>query len=411
MNILIFLVSFIVSVNAMSYEVYQGCAQENGIYSRTITLDPKVESLSKFLAAKKLKRGDHLIMTQGDHGIINIGPMAGSQWIWLDFQSGAKAQYVELTRQNNILLSGAELYGPERLTGLVHITSGKDIIVHGNKLSGGDSTNWDVNAWLNAPNGIFSDNAQCVSITNNILSNIRSGISAATRATTPNDENATALKTLIKGNSIDGLSGDGIRSFGGYTDTINNTIVNGMLDGTLDGNHDDFYQIGTKDQNLLFANINVMDNVFISANKKLKYPGKYQGISQFDGCIKNLTIKHNIVLGGAYHMIAAGSVDGALIEGNTVMNMTDLSQREYGRVGVGSGRCAIPGHSTSKNVVVKNNVSNLFKIQSGLTVLNNIAVSKAASAKAFVVWDIINYKFDLHPIVNGPLYGKGAGYY
>lgn len=404
-------------VNAGPYPVQLGCDIPSSSYATDIYVDPisgadisgngtQSKPFKTFsFAASKLIGGERVHLLPGSYGAISmistrLSKLVGNKnWIWLDFQQGAKTGKIDIRGMSHILITGAESSTMAKNTYIIDVGYGSNnVVIADNHVYSSTTNNLTATQWMSLSSGIDVSDTKCASVLRNTLQNVRMafGIGYSGSAYPAN-----SCKILVQDNDVKNLSGDGMRM--NCSDLIirRNRIVDGYVSGADgDGNHDDFIQ-GFALNGTIYENILVEENYFQDRTSQTRpYISDYQGISDFDGVFRNVTVRKNIVIAGAYHGISLGSVDTALIEYNTVISSSNKGLW----IRVGANKSGVP----AINNVVRNNLATRFtNTQAMAQNINNFAVSNPQ--QNFISFDFVNDQFDLHLKPSSPLYNKGAG--
>lgn len=404
---LLFLAAIALPVHA---QVYEGCDSPTQSFKRTITLDGSPgKTFEEFKS--ELLPGDRIIL-KGQHDRIylneRMSPLfaSGQSWIQIEGQ-GARVGSIDLRGMKRIELKNLLIESSAKTLVLLSAGSSqivlRDSIIRGGK----DSSAWGAEEWLAAPTGLKSDNANCVAITNNLLTNIRHGISVSTRGQTSAE---SSVKALVHNNELRNLSGDFLRPLGSDITLSKNRAYDGYL-SSADGdfNHDDFIQGFAYPLGIEFSNVKIVDNYFQATTDPMrKYNADYQGISVFDGTYSNFLIRGNAVLGSAYHGISIYGGKNGVIENNTVLSINGEKKfRIYVTRMKGKS-----DYAPSENVLVRNNIANVIpvdKLNSGVTYDNNAILLSGEGAQHFVIFDMVRAAFDLHIKASSSLAGKNLG--
>jgi hypothetical protein len=285
-----------------------------------------------------------------------------SKWVF----HGLKVQSLRNNFQSLVTISTHGFLGP------VH-----NIIFDGNTVSSADDVSaWSAATWLSSARqvGINMDesagatrDSDCVTITNNRVSNIIFGIEFGID------------HSLLANNKIDNFGGDGVDYAASNILLSHNRITNARY---LDGTHPDGMQgaIGRLNPASLpgYSNVTIDGNTVIrQTDPSLAFPNGLQGIDAFDGNWTNLTVTNNVVITNAYAGMSFGSVHGGLIANNTVMY--DNSTVKTAGVAASTFSRIIVQSSThegapTNDVLVENNVATeVDQATTGATFRNNVA--------------------------------------
>lgn len=404
-----------------AYEVYQGCeVPPTSGYARTVYIDPvsgsdlgsgaqtaPFKTLATALSAKKILPGDHVVLLPGDHGVVfaskdtNPTMVGASQWIWIEFRSGARAHSMDIRDMSHWFVTGAEVTpsAGETKTPLVSFSGGSQIVfADGFIYNTKDSSGWSASQWINTADAYQSRSVTCTAVERTRTLNSRMGLSVWTDSSSA-DPVVNSVKALIKNNAIKNFSADGIRPIGSDFLIAGNSIIDEYVsDADGDGNHDDGIQSWALN-GAIYQNMKIDHNwVQESTNPNRAWNATMQGINSFDGVIRNVQVTNNVVLASAYHGISWGNVENSLIDHNTVFNPTTNGFTLW---------IYAPG---AKNTVISNNVANLVTWMNqnvaGVILINNY---ETADASVFKSANLATNSFDLAPRAGGPLDGKNIG--
>lgn len=407
------------STSTGSYSVYQGCEAPATSYARTIYVDPAAGSdtgdgtsakpfktLTSVLSANKLLPGDHVILLPGDHGSVFADQDSAKalvnapSWIWVDFKPGAVAHTIDLRGMNRWLITGAEVtpLGKEVKT-LVTLSNGSNMVfADGTIYNTKDSSGWGATQWINTNDGYFSRSITCSAIERTTVKNVRMGVVMYTDSASP-DASQNSVKGLVQDVVIRNFSADGIRPIGSDLLVRNNYIFDEYVgDADGDGNHDDGIQSWALN-GAVYQNITIDHNwVQESTDPSRKWNATMQGITSFDGVMKNIRVTNNVILGSAYHGLTWNSPINGVIDHNTVFNPTNNGNQYW---------IYAPGGTST---TISNNVANLITWMNqnvpGVTMTNNYETSDSSIFRTF---SPSTNTFDLRPRTGGPIDGKNIG--
>jgi hypothetical protein len=113
------------------------------------------KTLGTVLAQNKLKTDTHIVMMRGDHGFIFADgytntalSLATSGWVWLDFQSGATADYMDIRTMHRWLITNAVVTGgPPGRTLISMADSGNMVVADSQIYTAKDSSGWTIDQW------------------------------------------------------------------------------------------------------------------------------------------------------------------------------------------------------------------------------------------------------------------------
>ena len=437
------------------YKLYPGAEQPATTYKRTLYVDPvngldtgdgsqakPFRSIKKdSVSWKKLMPGDHVIFLPGVHdGTTFYGPYGSplfkdaTEWTWFDFKPGAKIPLIALRQVKRFLITNPE-FVPVGSAGAVEFTGTEQVVMFGAKLNGMPSKDADqltIAEWMALPSIGGTRNAKYVSITGSKIKNVRGGFSIGWDQV-PGKAPQNSSYALIEDNEIDGNSADFMRACASDVIYRKNRFTRGYAPGPADGNHDDGFQgfaypaptmmkdaAGVVTQPVTidpsvpyaeYSNILLEENVFMDKLKDGQPNASgYQGFNIFDGVYSNVTVRKNIIMGGAYHGLSLYGVQGAVIENNIVLSTSPVGSATRNKYWVATPNSK-PG-LLSKNVTVRNNIGNQFNPTANWVVNTNNQVMKSEdAAQHFVAFDTVNGVYDFHIKPTSPLFGKGLGIY
>ena len=386
-----------------------------------------------------IKSGDLIYLMSGPHGAVNLLNMKNTDFLSIEAAPGQTPLLTSLNIEGvqKLIVKGLKIQSlASGYSGLIHISSAslgpsENVIIENNSLSSQDNVDsWSQADWLAKGRwlGIATDGrggTNCLTITNNHISNVRFGVSL------------TAENTLYSYNTIDNFGDDGVDYAASNLVISHNTVTNNHVLG--DGNHNDGMQ-GQDASTTLESNDVIDSNVVINqTNPNLAFPGGLQGIDAFDGNYANLTVTNNTVISNAYHGIAFASVQGGLIAHNTVLtawNPKNPLNAHFPGLWITVGSTTHEG-SPSHNLTVRDNICSTLSMPAnveGLVVTHNISNTQIAipvSGKeeyyhgkngvygndntllmtmlsAFTAFDDVHMIYDLQQVKNSPLAGYGS---
>jgi hypothetical protein len=221
---------------------------------------------------------------------------------------------------------------------------------------------------------------------------------------------------LVYGNTIDNFADDGIDYNGSHVTIQKNTITNHVYIGNAG---DGFHWDGMQGQ--LFPGVNqdwiIDSNVVIMKTRPLTLDDPnnnyLQGIDEFDGLWQDVTVTNNLVITqNVWHGIAFYGVNNCKIINNTVIDANAPGSKYYTWIGIFQAKAAY-GAQKPINNVVRNNVAMYMAPGSfPTTVADHNIVAKYGTAtdpsKLYVADDPSAYRYNAHPLPNGPLVGAGS---
>ncbi len=321
--------------------------------------------------------GDTIWLMTGEYGALTIENFYNDEWITVAALEG------ETPRFSGVLVRGSAKW---RLKGLsvsaehaetyeVHTLVDLDSHnwrgpVHEVEIakchirSVADTSSWSAEDWDSlACNGIQVDGWDHL-IRDNLLENVNFGISVS------------ADTTLVRGNTIDGFSGDGMRGLGDFGVFEYNTVKNCY---DVNENHDDGFQswsntdegVGTGEVRGVVLRGNLIINY---EDPNQPHRGTLQGIGCFDGTFVDWVVENNVVITDHWHGITLSGARNCKLVNNTVM---DLNDEEPGPpwVSIGAHKDGTP----PVDCVVRNNLTTAVNCHEDVTVDSNILIEDAAA--------------------------------
>lgn len=194
----------------------------------------------------------------------------------------------------------------------------QDIIIEQNHIATTQKTEtWTKRDWLDkAGDGIYLRGVENVSISDNIIKNIRYGIGVDYQSN----------HSQVVNNTIQFFCGDGI-------DISSNDLLiegNRITDCVkVDEHHDDGIQGWSRGKNGKsgmgsLKNVIIRENVIIGfMDQRNRFPGSPQGLGFFDGFYDNFTVERNLIVTNTYHGIAFYGLRSSRIANNTVVDQIE----------------------------------------------------------------------------------------
>lgn len=276
------------------------------------------------------------------------------------------------------------------------------------------TSSWTDQDWYTKPNFAAVDiRAACVAVTNSTLRNLLNGIVTY------------GQQTLIKNNTIDQFSTDGIDAVVGKLSIIGNTITNGRHNASS-ASHPDVIQVWSPYANGKITTVS--SDILIDSNKVFTPKGTaasgLQGISA--ASCNNVTMQNNVVVVNHWNGMTASALTNSRIINNTVMSSDPSAHPSYLTIQPNA-------YGASKGVVVRNNVSSYIYFNDSSILADHNAVNHAYTVlqdgkpvwhtqsdapsqnlvlptleAGFRNWDPSQEDFDLHLKTASVLIGKGS---
>lgn len=412
-----FTLVFMFTSQAHAYPVYSKCEQPSSTFLRTVYVDAALgndltadgtlikpyKTLTTLVAKKDLKGGDHLIVAKGHYVFpvlskYNYPSLVGNtSWVWFEFKPGSVVSSIDMRDLSRVEFTGVTVTG---LTSgdLVAFTNMQQVVFADSTVKGSLKKASELTAkeWLALPNGISASGGHCLSFSGNTISNIRLGVNFFTDVATYPDN---GMQALFINNKILGFSGDASHGIASDLTFKNNKFIDGYLseaDGDL--NHDDMFQ-GFALNGAVFQNLVIEGNLMEDRTSQTrKFLSDYQGISIFDGLYKNVVVKNNTVIVGAYHGISMFGVNGLKITNNTVVSSYNGTQDLW--IGLFPSKSGLNpvSNTVSSNLAPKFMGTDLGTFTNNWNILPSDFVSFG-----------FNSPLDMHLKTTSSAYGKGAG--
>lgn len=404
------------SVVPSTYEAFPGCETPSASYARTLYFDAIAGSdagdgsqakpfRTVAMLAKSLRPGDHVIFASGTYGAIALTKtnapslVASSAWVWIDLTPGATVSGVDIRDVTRVLVSGGSI---TKATGdIVTTNAASNVMIADAKVFGSTAPadSLTVQQWLSIASAFRFTSGSCLTAIRNTVTNVRDGfIFSKLVKTYP----ANSIKGLALGNELRGFSADGSRAIASDVIIKDNKMIDGYVDvADGDANHDDMFQGFALNGNV-FENITVEGNFMQDRTKQSRnLVSNYQGINIFDGLYKNVVVRRNVVIIGAYHAINMAGVDGLVIDKNTVVSSFNGSRADW--IGTPMSKTGVK----PVNNVVSNNLCPKYNNTANATQTNNFTIT--IPANHYMAFDLINGAVDVHLKTTSFAYGKGAG--
>lgn len=338
-----------------------------------------------------IKAGDTILLKDGFHGDLTISRYFNAEDITIKAENKYKAvlSRVFVRGSSHWVFSGLtinhELETPEE-TGLVKIESHnwsgpatditfKDCYIYTYE----DSSQWTENDWNEkASSGIYSSGTD-VYLINNHLKNVNHGITIM------------GNNSVIKNNTVENFSGDGMRGIADDLLFENNYIKNCYIQSD-NSQHDDGFQ-SFHDGNDPSDRITLRGNIIVEhENPDDPLKGSLQGIGCFDGPFNDWVIENNVIIVDHWHGITMSGAYNSRIVNNTVISPVG-GRSAWIRI---SNLKDNLGGNPSENVIVRNNITKRFSIEEGTIILDhNLEITEDDYEKIFIN---ISYSedYDLH---------------
>ena len=327
-----------------------------------------------------VKSGDVIMLMSGNHGDVTLQNAFNTDFITVMAAPGQTPVISRMKEMSasNWMFQGIKFQGkdPSPTPASIAARDGLDLVSIGLNEWQGTSSNiiisdssfsttddvkgWSDTDWLLKPYSYALDIKQgsCISVVNNSFYNVLNALFQ------------NGNKSLTQSNTFDAFSNDAIEITSGNSIIRANTIKNGIGTTSVSPWHAD----GIQGWSLGGSKPILNQNVLIDGNKitKTGNPNIWmQGISIYDGKWKGLTIQNNAVVVNTYHGIAVYGGEDVKIVNNTVLASDPASRSTWIRVSQGKDG------THSKNVVVRNNITNMLMIEDTGTTFDHNAIGGA----------------------------------
>lgn len=409
-------------------DFFSMCATPSNSGGRSLTVDPLNHGKDTYpnlsAALQAARPGDTIALMTSDYGDLNLNGINQNGFITIAAAPGQSPKFTSIKiggykpashwRLIGLTVSAFSHPVNNKLTHntLVLIANSDNLIFERNNINSSAGTiDWRPEVTEPGPpntpsNGISARQSFCVSIVENHLSNIFTGIDFG------GDQKGNNGKYfLVAGNTIDNFAGDGIDHYGSHVRILGNRITNGHDVCNNQCVHNDGIQ-GWNYNSIPVVNSDVVidgNTIIAQITPDLVLPiDTLQGITIFDGGWNNVRISNNLIVTNAWHGISMYGVEDAVIVNNTVAP-TNPARATWIMIHAAKG--APPG--TSYTALVRNNVfpGTPRKEPSGpgITSDHNLALGGADDyADAFVKFDPEHFAYDLHPSRKSPVIGEGS---
>lgn len=401
---------------------------------RTLTVDPGARRDGGYSdiasALKAAKPGDTISLMAGDYGDLNLSGMNQGGFITIAAAAGQTPRFSKLNiggyrpashwRITGVTVSGFSNYGvyPNGSTihkSLVTIGNSDNIIFEHNAVhsKAGDLA-WqpEISGKSSATavsQGVSTTQASCLSIVENKISNVWSGVE------TGGDQIGNNGKyILVSGNLIDNYAADGIDHFGSHVRIENNRITNGHDICDNKCVHNDGIQ-GWNFNNrpgLLNTDLIITGNEIIGQTMPgLPLPADaLQGITIFNGNWDGVQISNNVIMVSAWHGITVYGARNVSILNNSLVSS---NPKRNTWITYSPGKDAPP--AAPRSVIIRNNIARDINTgkndpdQVGAVMDHNLKVRAFDDFEdIFVKFDPDNFAFDFHPSRRSDARGEGS---
>ena len=309
--------------------------------------------------------GDTILLNSGNYQSLTISNLDNSLTVMIKANTGATPVFSSVSVQNSSYWNFKGFVVQPRHTNNADGTTA--VYLNGQYLVFEDSTinyaddlsGWSASDWLAMTgNGIRIEGAH-LTIRNNTITNVDHGISGG------------ATDSLVSGNRIINFRGDGIRGLGDRTVYQYNKIKNAY---DVDGNHDDGFQswsvgdggVGTG----VVRNVTLRGNIIINfENPNQPMKSTLQGIGLFDGMFENWIVENNLIVTNHWHGITIAGAKNCRVINNTILD-TDTVRPGPPWIRIANHKDGTP----SSGVIVRNNLSTDFSLNTGVTSDHHIEV-------------------------------------
>lgn len=364
-------------------------------------------------SAGPVKAGDSILLLSGDHGFVNLIDYANTDFITVAAAPGAKpvlrglksygsskwiftgltfenpAGYKKAPDKDGVIRQGTLVTMDGRSTTRAKLSN---IIFVNNTLQStntAEALKWGPNEWAaSASNGVQILAGDCMTVSHNTVKNVRFGIGVG------------GNRINLDHNLVDYWSDDALRMVSPTRLNIRNNLVTNHYGRMNTGNHNDALQ-GFP---LYNAPNDLMHDILVDSNVVIESTGAYpqtldnipgngaqnytQGMSQFDGNWKDITINNNLVVGSAWHLISNYGGDGVTITNNTIAGVS-TNPKMVPWIGAFKAK----NGTLPKRVTITNNVTPIVRSNAVDSVLTG-NVKSTNQAATFVKFDPANADYD-----------------
>ena len=407
------------------------CSKPPVSAARTLTVDPSGHGAYPNISAalKAAKPGDSVDLMTGDYGDLAVSGVNQNAFITIEAAPGQEPRFTKILvggqggashwRLSGLSVSGFSTgrwaNGAVAHKSLVFIGNSDNIIFeHNNVHSQAGDFAWqsELTAPPDAPavsDGIGVDQASCISLTQNHLSNVFNGMLVG------GDQTGDHGKYLVLSeNTIDNFAGDGIDHSASHLRIVHNRITNGHDICENKCVHTDGIQ-GWNWHNkpgLVNTDVVIDSNVIIAQTKPgLVLPADdLHGITIFDGRWDGFQVLNNLIITNTWHGIAVARATNLSIINNTVA-ATNPTRATWIKFAADKSDTADSKYS----VVIRNNVTAAMATDRrelsfpGVTIDHNLKLGDADDfAGNFVKFDPEHFAYDLHPTKRSDAKGEGS---
>ncbi|MBN2039078.1 MAG: right-handed parallel beta-helix repeat-containing protein [Spirochaetes bacterium] len=338
-----------------------------------------------------VKAGDTIILRSGSHGDILLQDYFNTDYINVIADSGATVTRLHVQSGCRWRFKGLSVIPPagdaELYASLVFFETSNwhgsvyNITLDNSTIqSAADSSSWTIEDWNSLPwNGIAA-RGNNITIRDNYLLNINFGITMS------------GNYALIRSNTVENFSGDGMRGLGNDLFFEYNTVKNCY---DVNENHDDGFQSWSINDDPPRERVVLRGNTIIAYTDPAQpFRGTLQGIGCFDGFYINWIVENNLVITDHWHGISLYGAINCRIVNNTVVDLNDERP--------GPPWIAIMPHkddTPSYNCIVRNNIATNYIITGSATEDHNFEIEKYTDY-ADLFADPANFDFHLLPDVS-----------
>lgn len=319
-----------------------------------------------------VQSGDTIVLMTGYHGSVSIVEYYNQDYITIKAGDGQNPRLSPIEIRSackwileglNISPSHATVYERKTLINLSsHSWTGPayDCIIRAcTAFSVADASGWSAADWNEkACNGISLSGKQMVA-ENNLFKNVNFGIVVS------------GSNCIVRGNTVENFSGDGIRGLGDYGLYEYNTVKNCY---DVNNNHDDGFQswsygeggVGTGTVRGIVLRGNTIINY---EDPSQQHKGTLQGIGCFDGMFEDWVVENNVVAVDHWHGITLLGATDCRIVNNTVV---DLNSERPGPpwINISDHKNGTP----SAGSLIRNNLLTAVIAGDGVTTDHNIII-------------------------------------
>lgn len=386
----------------------------NGSMSNSGTSSSPWSSLEDIMnSANTFATGDIVFLRNGNHGFPKINKV-NAGYVEIRPQLGHNPIIDRIYIGNNISASYWKLNGltiqtenvtPFPISLITLYPSSSNIIIEKCTIQSTDNTmSYTRNDWRDKTNHGIRSQGNGHTIIDNTIQNIAVGLSIE------------SVNTLIKNNTVQYFTIDGIRGLASDCIYESNTIKDNIAVFIYSENHYDGFQsysccpVGSD----TLKNVVLRKNLIINCTDTTRqWRGPMQGMAGFDGYFENWTIENNIIITDHWHGITLLGALNCRIINNTVVDPYDITPIDpfdpQSTSNSGPAWIKIAAHKNSNpslNNTIRNNLTADIQNDLGIGIVDsNIIIGASSNYNSHFV----NYlTFDYHLLSSSTAVDAGS---